>query len=75
MISLLQNTAQALGLWQKRIVTKHKTDDGAKEIPHPATAPTSTDQEAGGASTTPDGTRLYDDTGNAKNTNPTNTEQ
>ena len=60
MVSLLQKTAAAMGRWQKHIVTKTRTDNDAKEIPHTATAPMSTDQEAGGASTTPDGDRLYD---------------
>lgn len=57
----LQKIAKALGRWQKHIVTRHKTDNDTEEIPHPAAAPISTDQEAGGAaSTTPDGKRIYD---------------
>ena len=54
----LRQVSRALSGWQKFIVTKQKTAE--KEIPHPAAAPISTDQEAGGASTTPDGRRLYE---------------
>ena len=63
----LKNAAQALGKQQKLISTKHKTDDGKEEIPHPAAAPMSTDQEAGGATTTPDCKYRRDDNNRAKN--------
>ena len=59
--SSLSKLSAALGQWQKRIVSKVITDDGKKEIPHPSAAPISTDQEAGGSSTTPDGQRLDDE--------------
>ena len=53
MLKSLIDKARKLGQWQQSIITKQKLDEG--EIPHPAAAPTSTDQEAGGQSTTPDG--------------------
>ncbi len=62
----LKKAAQALGKWQKLIITKHKTDDGKEEIPHPAAAPMSTDQEAGGATTSPDSKYRRDDNNRAK---------
>ena len=37
--------------WQKLIITKQQTGKGM--IPHPAAAPISTDQEAGGATDAP----------------------
>ena len=64
--SYLKRAAQALGKWQKHIITKHKTDDGKEEIPHPAAAPISTDQEAGGASTSPDARYRRDDNGDGR---------
>lgn len=66
MKSFLRKTAAALGEWQKYIITKHKTDNDTDEFPHPAAAPISTDQEAGGASTTPHGQRLYENNNNSK---------
>jgi hypothetical protein len=58
-MSLLSRTISDLGKWQKEIVTKQMMQHN-KTIRHPAAAPISTDQEAGGASTTPDGKRVYD---------------
>jgi hypothetical protein len=49
----LMSKARKLARWQRFIITKHKTEE--REIPHPSAAPISTDQEAGGASTTPEG--------------------
>jgi hypothetical protein len=65
MVSILQKTAKTLAQWQKYIVTKHKMDDGT-DIPHPAAAPISTDQEAGGTCSTPEGERLHGDSDNKK---------
>ena len=43
---------------QKEIITKQQYKDGL--IPHPAAAPMSTDQEAGGAISTPEGDEHID---------------
>lgn len=56
-MSSLKKTAAALGAWQKEIVTKQKIE--SKEIPHPAAAPISADQEAADSVTTPSGERKY----------------
>lgn len=53
-----QKFSSALGRWQKLIVTKQVI--GNHEIPHPAAAPLSTDQEAGGYVSTPDGDIRHD---------------
>jgi hypothetical protein len=57
--SLLQKITAELAEWQKLIITKQKIKHG--EIPHPAAAPISTDQEAGGAVSTLSGQRKYSD--------------
>ncbi|MDB5491802.1 MAG: hypothetical protein JWO78_1651 [Micavibrio sp.] len=57
-MSFLSKTIAELGKWQKKIVTKQIMKNN-EIIPHPAAAPISTDQESGGASTTPDGKRIY----------------
>lgn len=44
--------------WQKEIITKQQYKDGL--IPHPAAAPMSTDQEAGGAISAPEGDEHID---------------
>lgn len=59
MVGYLNIIARKLAEWQQTLITKHKSDDGG-EIIHPAAAPLSTDQEAGGASSTPTGEREYD---------------
>lgn len=43
--------------WQKETITKQRYKDDL--IPHPAAAPMSTDQEAGGAVSTPEGDKAY----------------
>ena len=45
--------------WQKLIKRRHQIRRG-EFIPDPAAAPIGTDQEAGGAITTPEGDRKYD---------------
>ena len=60
-LSFVVRASAALGHWQKQIVTKHRTDNDSDPIPHPAAAPMSTDQEAGGSSSTPEGIILKDD--------------
>ena len=51
----LLKVAKEEGLWQRLIKKRQNTKDGF--IPDPAAAPIGTDQEAGGAITTPLGTR------------------
>lgn len=60
----LSRAAAALGQWQKHNITKQLMKHG--KIPHPAAAPLTTDQEAGGQSTTPSGTRLHDSEGESR---------
>lgn len=47
------------GGWQKHIRKRHQIKRG-EFIPDPAAAPIGTDQEAGGAISTPEGDRKYD---------------
>jgi hypothetical protein len=51
----LAKVAKEEGLWQRFIKKRQSTKDGF--IPDPAAAPIGTDQEAGGAISTPRGTR------------------
>lgn len=61
-LQALKTISSALSDWQKSIITKQQIgkENEYKEMPHPAAAPISTDQEAGGSVTTPYGDRKYD---------------
>ncbi len=60
----LQDIARKQAEWQKTIKKRHQLRQG-EFITDPAAAPVSTDQEAGGAVSTPDGDRKYDSFGHA----------
>lgn len=51
----IKRIAKEEGGWQKLIKKRHSLD--GKMVPDPAAAPMGTDQEAGGAISTPEGSR------------------
>ena len=63
-LTSLIRKARKLAGWQDAAITKHVVSED--EILHPAAAPMSTDQEAGGASTTPDGEIINENKPNKK---------